>query len=120
AAMRERRPVREATGPRRSALSTLAALLPYLWPQGQIELRVRVAAALSCLVLAKLVNVTVPILYKNAIDALTATGANPVVAVPVALIVGYGLVRVLAQGFGELRDAVFAKVAVRAVRRIAI
>ena len=118
--MRERRPLGERTEARRSTLSTLAALLPYLWPSGETELRVRVAAAIACLVLAKLVNVTVPILYKGAIDALTVTASNPVVALPLALIVGYGLVRILAQGFGELRDAIFAKVAVRAVRRIAI
>ena len=104
---------------RRRPLATLAALLPYLWPRGERELRVRVAAALACLLLAKLVNVTVPLFYKGAVDALTPQGAGAVIALPVALVVGYGLVRVLAQAFGELRDTIFAKVAVRAVRRIA-
>ncbi|BBK44523.1 ABC transporter ATP-binding protein [Allostella vacuolata] len=118
--MRERRPLTDPPpGPRRSAWATVSGLLPYLWPRGETELRVRVVAALACLVLAKLVNVTVPIFYKGAVDALTPAGPGALVAVPVALIVGYGLVRILAQGFGELRDAVFAKVAVRAVRRIA-
>ncbi|BBK33562.1 ATP-binding cassette subfamily B protein [Stella humosa] len=119
--MRERRPVSDPPkGPRRTAFATLVALLPYLWPRGETELRLRVAAAMACLVAAKLVNVTVPIFYKSAIDALTPSGPGAVVALPVALIVGYGLVRVLAQGFGELRDTIFAKVAVRAVRRIAL
>ncbi|WP_374440898.1 ABC transporter ATP-binding protein/permease [Stella sp.] len=119
--MRERRPVTDRTaGNRRSPLRTLAALLPYLWPQGETELRLRVAAALACLLFAKLVNVTVPLFYKGAVDALTPQGTGVAIALPVALVVGYGLVRVLAQGFGELRDTIFAKVAVRAVRRIAI
>ena len=119
--MRERRPVTERPKEnRRSALATLAALLPYLWPRGETELRLRVAGALACLLLAKLVNVTVPLFYKGAVDALTPQAGGAVLALPVALIVGYGLVRVLAQGFGELRDTIFAKVAVRAVRRIAI
>jgi ATP-binding cassette subfamily B protein len=114
--MRERRPVTERPKEnRRSALATLAALLPYLWPRGETELRLRVAGALACLLLAKLVNVTVPLFYKGAVDALTPQAGGAVLALPVALIVGYGLVRVLAQGFGELRDTIFAKVAVRAV-----
>ncbi|HYC13748.1 MAG TPA: ABC transporter ATP-binding protein/permease, partial [Stellaceae bacterium] len=57
--------------------------------------------------------------YKRAVDALTP-GVATVIAVPVALVVGYGLARVLAQVFGELRDAVFAKVGQRAVRQIAL
>ncbi|MGE0716067.1 MAG: ABC transporter ATP-binding protein/permease [Alphaproteobacteria bacterium] len=104
---------------RRSAARTLRALLPYLWPRGGTELRLRVAASLACLVAAKLVNVTVPMLYKGAVDALIP-GAAAAVVVPVALIIGYGLARVTAQGFGELRDVIFAKVVVRAVRRIAL
>jgi len=67
------------------------------------------------LALAKVTNVVVPIFYKHAVDALS-TDTAAILAVPVALLVGYGLARVLAQTFGELRDAVFAKVAQRAIR----
>jgi ATP-binding cassette subfamily B protein len=71
--------------------------------------------AMVLLTLAKITNVVVPIFYKHAVDALS-TNTAAVLAVPVALLVGYGLARILAQTFGELRDAVFAKVAQRAIR----
>jgi len=107
------------SGDSRSELRSLARLAPYLWPKGASDLRLRVVVALFFLALAKGINVVVPILYKRAVDALTP-GVAAVIAVPVALVVGYGIVRVLAQVFGELRDAVFAKVGQRAVRQIAL
>ena len=94
-------------------------LARHLWPKGEKTLRIRVVVALVLLVLAKLVNVYVPILYKNAVDAL-GTPAAQAVAVPIALIVAYGAARVLAQAFGELRDAIFAPVAQRAIRNLAL
>jgi hypothetical protein len=90
------------------------ALLPYLWPAGRADLKARVLAALLLLVLAKVVLVTVPFFYKAAVDALE--GRTQAVAVPVALIVAYGVARVLSQGFGELRDAIFARVSQHATR----
>ena len=108
-----------ASGDTRSELRSLARLAPYLWPRGATELRLRVVVALIFLAFAKGINVAVPILYKRAVDALTP-GVATVIAVPVALVVGYGIARVLAQVFGELRDAVFAKVGQRAVRQIAL
>ena len=112
--MRSREPGPGAIGPRND-LETIRALLPYLWPPGATEMRVRVVIALGLLVLAKGTNVVVPIFYKYAVDALSAeTGA--VLAVPVGLLVAYGLTRVMAQAFGEVRDAVFAKVAQRSIR----
>jgi len=116
--MRSMEPGPQKSGPR-SDLKTLRTLLPYLWPEGETELRFRVVLALALLALAKITNVTVPIFYKHAVDALSgAPGGTTtqILAVPVALLVGYGVVRVLAQTFGELRDAVFAKVAQRAIR----
>ena len=113
-----------STGPaatlrRRRDIESIRALLPFLWPAGAVELRVRVILALAFLVAAKAVNVYVPFFYKWAVDALTgAVGA--VVTVPVGILVGYGLARVMALAFGELRDAVFAKVAQRAVRTAAL
>src|SRR5438067_6076531 len=99
-------------------LRALKGLGPYLWPRDSIELRVRVVLALALLIAGKLVNITVPLLYKQAIDALSGTAGA--IAVPVGLILAYGLARVMSQGFNQLRDGVFAKVAQRAVRRIAL
>ena len=99
-------------------LRALKGLAPYLWPRDSYELRARVLAALALLVAAKLLTVYVPIIYKRTVDALSPTHA--VIAVPVALIVAYGLARVMSQGFNELRTAVFAKVSQRAIRRLAL
>src|SRR6266513_2412614 len=102
-------------------LRTLKGLGPYLWPRDSIELRVRVVLAVALLIAGKLVNITVPLFYKQAVDALSGAGtAGAVIAVPVGLILAYGLARVTSQGFNELRNGVFAKVAQRAVRRIAL
>jgi ATP-binding cassette subfamily B protein len=105
---------------RQGDLHTIATLIPYLWPAGASELRIRVVVAVLCLVAAKGVNVVVPWIYKQAVDALSADAAGALVAVPATLIVAYGAARILAQGFGELRDAVFAKVAHRAIRQAAL
>ena len=92
---------------------TIRSLLPYLW-----EFKWRVVIALSLLVLSKLANVSVPLLLKEIIDALDSSHA--VLAVPVFLVVGYGVLRLFSTLFGELRDAVFAKVTQRAIRRVAL
>ncbi|HXA71086.1 MAG TPA: ABC transporter ATP-binding protein/permease [Stellaceae bacterium] len=107
------------SGDTAAELRSLARLVPYLWPKDAPDLRLRVAMALVFLALAKLINVGVPVLYKLAVDALTP-GVASVIVVPVMLVVAYGVARVLAQVFGELRDAVFAKVGQRAVRQIAL
>ncbi|MBC8337284.1 MAG: ABC transporter ATP-binding protein/permease [Rhodospirillales bacterium] len=113
--MRSMDPGPPRTGPRND-LKTIRTLLPYLWPEGEAGLRVRVVFALMLLTLAKVTNVVVPIFYKYSVDALSGDTVK-VLAVPVALLVAYGLTRVLALTFGELRDAVFAKVAQRAIRQ---
>src|SRR5947209_301168 len=103
-------------------LRALKGLGPYLWPRDSLELRARVVLALALLVAGKLVNITVPLFYKAAVDALSgphAAGAA-MIAVPIGVILAYGLARVLSQGFNELRNGVFAKVGQRAVRRIAL
>ena len=84
--------------------------------RGETGLRCRVVVALVLLIVAKVTNV--PVLYKYAVDALGEPTAQAV-AVPVALILAYGVARVLAQAFGELRDAIFAPVSQRAIRNIA-
>ncbi|MCR0982896.1 ABCB family ABC transporter ATP-binding protein/permease [Roseomonas populi] len=110
----------------RGTWQTLKSLAPYLWPKGETGLRVRVVAALALLLAAKVANILVPMAYARAVDALTphvgqgAATAGAIMAVPVALVVGYGLLRIASSAFGELRDAVFTKVQARAGRRIAL
>jgi ATP-binding cassette subfamily B protein len=94
-------------------------LAPHLWPRGSLELRGRVVLALALLVGAKLTNVYVPIFYKQAVDLLNGE-AGVAVALPIGLLVAYGVARLFAVAFGELRDAVFAKVAQRAMRTSAL
>jgi len=88
-------------------------LLPYLW-----EYRWRVLLALACLVAAKLANVGVPLVLKEVVDALEPERA--VIAVPFALLVIYGALRLSTTLFAELRDVVFVRVTQRAIRRIAL
>jgi len=103
----------------RQELKAVRGLAPYLWPRDW-DLRARVLVSLALLIVAKLVNVYVPLLYKGAIDALSPGIVAATAAVPVGLIVAYGGARIGAQLFAELRDAVFAKVGQRAVRRVAL
>ncbi len=91
----------------------LASLAPYLW-----EYRGRVLAALACLVAAKLANVAVPLVMKEVVDGLDPRTA--VLAVPIALLAIYGLLRFSTTLFAELRDVVFVRVAQRAIRRVAL
>src|SRR3954464_16038619 len=90
-------------------LRALRGLAPYLWPRDSLELRLRVVLALVLLIAGKLVNITIPLFYKHAVDALSVNaGAAPhpgLIAVPVGLILAYGAARVLSQGFNELRNA---------------
>jgi len=104
----------------RGDLATIRSLLPYLWPKGETGLRVRVVLSLACLFVAKLATVYIPILYKGAVDALSPEAAGAAIVVPVALIVAYGVVRIASSAFSELRDALFARVGQRAIRRVAL
>ncbi len=99
--------------------AAFATLLPHLWPKGQYEMRARVVIALLCLAAAKFFNIFVPMLFKRLVDHL---GHKPDLAItlPLGLLLAYGLARVLTQSFSELRDAVFARVAQRAIRKVAL
>jgi ATP-binding cassette subfamily B protein len=92
---------------------TIRTLLPYLW-----EYKLRVIAAVACLVAAKVANVGVPVLLKDIVDSLDARTATLVV--PFALLAAYGLLRLSTTLFTELREFLFAKVTQRAVRKIAL
>ena len=98
---------------KRGDWATVGTLLPYLW-----EYKGRVLAAIACLVLAKVANVGVPVLLKQIVDSLDRETA--VLAVPFALLVAYGLLRLSTTAFTELREFLFAKVTQRAVRKIAL
>jgi len=105
----------------RTHWETLKSLAPYLWPQGEPGLRARVVFSLLLLVVAKGVNVVVPIAYARAVDALApAAGVGAIIAIPIALVISYGLMRALSSVFAELRDAIFTKVQAHATRLIAL
>ena len=97
----------------------LRSLSRYLWPENAFEIKLRVVIALILLALAKVANVYTPILFKDAVDALSGK-ESAILILPVALLVGYGIVRVLSIAFAELRDAVFAKVGQRAIRTVGL
>jgi ATP-binding cassette subfamily B protein len=97
----------------RGDFRTVGTLLPYLWAW-----KGRVIAALAALVAAKVANVGVPVLLKEIVDALDRESA--LLAVPFALLVAYGLLRLSTTFFTELRELLFAKVTQRAVRNIAL
>jgi ATP-binding cassette subfamily B protein len=97
-------------------------MLPYLWPRGEAWAKRRVVAALMLLVIAKLISVVTPFFYKAAVDALagpTPDAATMLGLGAVGLTVAYGMARLGAVAFGELRDAVFVRVGQRALRKLA-
>ncbi|CAM8636579.1 ATM1 ABC-type transport system involved in Fe-S cluster assembly, permease and ATPase components [Comamonadaceae bacterium] len=103
--------------PPKSDWSTLQRLFPYLWTY-----KWRVLAALAFMVSAKVANVGVPLLLKNLVDAMTIKpgDAAAVLVVPVALLVGYGALRLCTSVFSELRELVFAKATEGAARSISL
>ena len=109
-----------------SHLETLKGILPYIWPDGRMDLKVRVGLAMLALIASKVVTVAVPFAYKEAVDALTlgkdgeGVSAAALVAAPVAMIVAYGFGRVMMVVLAQIRDGLFAKVGQRAVRELAI
>ncbi len=110
-----------APGPRprpsspRGDWQTIRTLLPYL-----LAYRGRVVLALACLVAAKVATVGVPLVMKGIVDRLTIGTTGQVVVLPLALLVGYGALRLSTTAFTELREFLFAKVTQRAVRTIAL
>jgi ATP-binding cassette subfamily B protein len=100
-------------------MATIRSLLPYLWPEHDPGARARVVVAMGLLLLAKLATVAVPVVYGRIVDALAPKDNTALLAVPLGLVIGYGLLRVGSAAFGELRDALFAKVQQRAVRTAA-
>ena len=102
-------------GAPRGEWQTLKTLVPYL-----LQYKWRVVIALTCLVLAKVANVAVPVVLKDIVDLVSVNPIGATIAVPLGLVLAYGALRVLTTLFTELREVVFARVTQQAVRRIAL
>ncbi|WP_436640470.1 ABCB family ABC transporter ATP-binding protein/permease [Microbaculum sp. FT89] len=110
-----------------STIEVLRDLWPYIWPVDRPDLKARAVFALLMLVTAKIITVLVPYTYKWAVDALTEPGTFAAqvpdwltfLSVPAALVIAYGVSRILMAAFTQLRDALFAKVGQHAVRVLA-
>ncbi|MGX1741265.1 ABCB family ABC transporter ATP-binding protein/permease [Bosea sp. NPDC055353] len=106
--------------------ATFRALWPYLWPAERADLRGRVVAAFALMVAGRLVLMGVPFTFKWVTDALAGSYSNLekwlpwLVGAPLALTILYGLARVGAAAFVQLRDAIFAPVFMHAVRTLAL
>ena len=103
-------------------IKTFKLLLPYLWPKKRKDLRIRVSFAVVALVLAKIASVGTPLVLGSAVNSLTelSSGINLFMLVPIALVVGYGVTRVIAFTFVEIRDALFSKVSQHSIRQISL
>ncbi len=89
-------------------------MMVYVW-----DYRGRVMIAMVCLVISKLAMVGVPIVLKYIVDGLNA-GAGQAIALPIALLGAYGLLRFINSGFNELRDAIFARVRYHAMSALSV
>ena len=109
---------------RTSHRALFGGLLPYVWPERRPDLKVRVVIAFAVLLIAKLVTVGVPVLYKDATDRLTASGAHAVtlgqgLAIGIAMLIfAYGTGRVLTMVLTQIRDVIFTEVSQNAVREL--
>ncbi len=100
---------------------TYRAVLPLLWPQDRFDLRLRVVLAFVAMIAAKVFTVYAPFYYRDAVDALTVNQTTTaLVAVPVTLVVAYGVARIMMIAMAQLRDGLFARVGQNAVRTLAI
>jgi ABC-type transport system involved in Fe-S cluster assembly fused permease/ATPase subunit len=105
------------------AMQTIRRVIPYLWPTDAPWVRRRVVIALMLLICAKIISVSTPFFYKAAVDALAGTTRDGTLLLmfgAVGLTIAYGMARLGAVAFGELRDAVFVRVGQRALRKLAL
>ena len=105
---------------RASGVRTIKRVIPYLWPDGEVWVKRRVLIAMAALLLSKLIAVYTPIIYRDAVNALSEEGVSDLLLGAVGLTVAYGMARIFTSGFQQLRDGVFAAVAQRALRKLAL
>ena len=115
-------PVSPSHGENGNLWKTCALLLPFFWPVERKDLKARVVVAVVSLVLAKLANLTVPLVLGWAVDTLSNLEGQMdlLFGIPIAALAAYGLARLSYIVFNEIRDAVFSKVSQHAVRQVAI
>ncbi|MEM8655486.1 MAG: ABC transporter ATP-binding protein/permease [Pseudomonadota bacterium] len=109
-----------ARAEQRSGLRTIRKVAPYLWPDDKPWVKQRVVLAMLALVLSKVVSVYTPILYRDAVNVLSGEGVSDLALGAIGLTVAYGVARLMNVGFQQLRDAIFARVAQRALRMLAL
>ena len=121
-------PQQRAIASRGALLATVVHLWPYIWPSDRRDLKLRVIGAMVLLLAAKLATIAVPFTFKWATDALAGGGSAPVaasnwllwaIAAPIVMTLAYGGMRILMAALTQLRDGLFAKVSMHAVRRLA-
>ncbi|WP_299376235.1 ABC transporter ATP-binding protein/permease [uncultured Tateyamaria sp.] len=105
---------------RASGWRTVRKVAPYLWPEDKPWVKKRVILALLALILSKAVSVYTPIIYRDAVDVLAGDGVSALALGAIGLTIAYGMARLMNVGFQQLRDAIFAKVAQRALRMLAL
>ena len=113
----------DKTTERSSNIRTLRRVAPYLWPKGEGWVKRRVVLSLTALLIARLVSVSTPFFYKAAVDSLggETRGEAWLLAIgAIGLTVAYGVARLSAVGFNELRDAIFVRVGQRALHKLAL
>ena len=103
-------------------IKTFKLLLPFLWPKKRKDLKTRVSFAVIALILAKIASVSTPLVLGSAVNSLTElkSGINLFMLVPVALVIGYGVTKIIAFTFVEIRDALFSKVSQHSIRQISL
>lgn len=106
-----------------ATVSTIRHLWTYMWPADRPDLRMRVVWAIVALLAAKVATTLVPFAYKGVIDTLAASGPDTALvlglAVPIVLVIAYGVGQIVDSGFQQLRDILFSSVGQHAVRRLA-
>ncbi|MDA7741870.1 ABC transporter ATP-binding protein/permease [Candidatus Pelagibacter bacterium] len=103
-------------------IKTFKLLLPFLWPEKRKDLKIRVSFAVIALILAKIASISTPLVLGSAVNSLTelSSGINLFMLVPIALVIAYGLTKVIALSFVEIRDALFSRVSQYSIRKISL
>ncbi|CAI3929715.1 ABC-type transport system involved in Fe-S cluster assembly [Commensalibacter communis] len=104
----------------RSGWSTLLELLSYLWPKHQPMMRLQLVGATLLMIIAKVSALGIPYLYSKVVDILSKTHGQDLVYIPIWLILGYGLIRIISSLCSELKDTVFAPLRFRVMRTITL